>query len=92
MSDYTNIKRDCNECHKGLEHAIRILARIIDISREPDDDWGISMDGPQAENLVEFLKGVSGLLHHLGNERDAAGALLRQHQPTFENPYGGSAA
>lgn len=92
MSDYTNIKQDCDQCHKALDLVTTHIRHLIAISYDPSDDWDISLDGGEAERLVVLLNGVSGLLYHLGNERDAAGALLRQHQPTFENPYGGSAA
>lgn len=80
---YQNIKADCNQSHKHLEATIAFLHRYIEIFREDDDEWHVSIPGSDAEKIVELLKGVSGILHHLGSERDAAGALLRQHQPSY---------
>ena len=70
---YATIKADC-------EQVSAMLQRIAEhLDAELVSQAEVRLPQSRAEEISAFLIGAAGLVHHLGTEQDAAGALLRQH-------------
>lgn len=85
MTDFPQIRADAARTADDLEKAIGWLQREYELweddpeSQYFDPEWTVHLDHPQAKQLIEGLKGIRGLLWHLGNNPDAAAALASQH-------------
>ena len=85
MTEFTNIKADCEKVAQALERLVSYLTRertfwVDDPESEHlDADWTVNIGNREFDQMVEGLSNIRGLLWHLARNGEAVAHLVRQH-------------
>lgn len=85
MSDFTQIKTDCEQVADGIEKLVVFMERNRDLyADDPDSayydpDWVVCYTQDEHARLLTSLNSIRGLVWHLAHNPEAAAHLIQAH-------------